>query len=79
MFVKSYSILTIRLTNLLKKKQSLSLDILVMNICDKFLSSSQTIPPKGNTSLWAQGSLLPNSAIGLIKIFAEVSPIGSLA
>jgi hypothetical protein len=50
--VKSYSILIIFLANLLQKQQSLSLNILVTNICDKFLSSPQAVSPKGNTFLW---------------------------
>jgi hypothetical protein len=71
MFVKSYSVLTICLTNLLQKQQSLSLAILVTNICDKFLSSPQAVPPKENTSLHPQGPLLPNSAAGSIRTFTQ--------
>jgi hypothetical protein len=63
-FVKSYSVLTIYFTNLLQKQQSLSLGILVMNIVDKFLSSPQAVPPKGNTSLHPQGPLIPNTVAG---------------
>jgi hypothetical protein len=63
-FVKSYSVLTICFTNLLQKQQSLSLGIRVTNIVDKFLSSPQAVPPKGNTSLHPQGPLIPNSVAG---------------
>jgi hypothetical protein len=77
-FVRSYSVLSICLTNLLQKQQSISLGILVTNICDKFLSSPQVVPPKGNTSLRSQGPLLPNSAAGSIRTSVNFSLIGSL-
>jgi hypothetical protein len=69
-FIKSYSVLIICFTNSLEKRQSLSLGILVTNICAKFLPSSQAVSPKGNTSLRPQGPLIPNSVAGS-KTFVE--------
>ena len=53
--------------------------VLNANLWDKFLSSSQAVPPEGNTSLRLQGSHL-NAILRLNReLPAEVSPIGSLA
>ena len=55
------------------------LAVLIANLWGKFLSSSQAVPPEGNTSLRPQGSHL--NAIHRLnrELPSEVSPIGSLA
>ena len=53
--------------------------VLNANLWGKLLSSSQTVPPEGNTSLRLQGSQ-SNAILRLNReLPAEVSPIGSLA
>ena len=52
--------------------------VLIANLRGKFLSSSQAVPPEGNTSLWPQGSHSNATLATQRTTHAEVSPIGSL-
>jgi hypothetical protein len=77
LFIKFYSVLTICFTNLLQKQQNIFPGILVMNIYNKFLPSPQSVPPKGNTSLRLQGSLIHNSVAGSrtsVEFFSYMVP-----
>jgi hypothetical protein len=56
----------------------LSLDIFRQVYMGVFLSSSQAVPPRGNTSLRLQGSHFNATRLNR-ELHAEVSPIGSLA
>ena len=55
------------------------LKVLIANLWVKFLSSSQAVPPEGNTSLRQQGSHSTPTLGYTENKHAEVSPIGSLA
>ena len=55
------------------------LAVLIANLWGKFLSSSQAVPPEGNTSLRPQGSHSNATLATQRTTHAEVSPIGSLA
>ena len=55
------------------------LTVLIANLWGKFLSSSQAVPPEGNTSLRPQGSHSTPLWATQRTTHVEVSPIGSLA